>query len=320
MEALTDKTAKIFVTGHLGMVGTAFLKYFKQHDYQNIITRSREELDLRDSSAVKSFFEKERPDIVLLIAAKVGGIAANMHYPYDFLHDNLQIEANLIQFSRLCAVKKLFFFGSSCIYPKDCPQPMKEEYLLTGPLEPTNEGYAIAKIAGLRMAQYAHKQYGLQILSVMPSNLYGPNDSFDPEHSHVLSALVRKFCDAVKKDDKTVVLWGSGIARREFLHVDDLIAAVLFLDKTWESSDMINVGPGVDISIRDLALRIAEIVNFHGKIEWDTTKPDGMLRKCMDVTRLNNLGFKTDISLDSGLKETIAEYRGGSYRQSGVKR
>lgn len=306
---LQNRNARIYISGHTGMVGSAFLRYFRENNYSNIILRNSKELDLRNSESVRVFFETERPEIVFLIAARVGGIAANMAAPADFLYDNLMIEANVIRNAAEFKAKKLIFFGSSCIYPRESSQPMKEEYLMTGPLEPTNEGYAIAKIAGLKLAQYSTKQYGLPTLSVMPSNLYGPNDSFDPLHSHVLSALVKKFCDAVKASSDSVTLWGTGAAMREFLHVHDLIDAVLFLDQVWQSDEIINVGPGEDISIHDLARTIAELTEYHGRINWDESKPDGMPRKCMDVSKLRNLGFQTKISLIAGIRQMIKEYR-----------
>lgn len=306
---LENKSARIFITGHLGMVGSAFLRRFQSMGYENLIYRSRKELDLRNSEDVRSFFEFEKPEVVLLIAAKVGGIAANMKSPADFLYDNLMIEANVIHNCVINKVSKLIFFGSSCIYPRDCPQPMKEEYLMTGPLEPTNEGYAVAKLAGLRLTQFSESQYGLKTLCVMPSNLYGPNDSFDPQNSHVLSALVKKFCDATRNSESTVTVWGSGVAKREFLHVEDLVDSVLYLDRVWDSPEMINVGPGVDISIKDLAKKIAELVGFQGEIMWDKSKPDGMPRKCMDVSRIKATGYKTKVSLEQGLQEMIRSYR-----------
>jgi GDP-L-fucose synthase len=250
-----------------------------------------------------------RPDVVLLAAAKVGGIQANRLYPADFIFDNLAIQTNVIDESRRVGVRELVFLGSSCVYPRECPQPMKEEYLLTGPLEPTNEAYALAKIAGLRMAQYYQKQHGMRAICPMPSNLYGTNDNFHPEHSHVLSALVRKFCDAVDTQASSVTVWGTGRARREFLHVDDLAEAVLLLIDRWDSPEIINVGPGDDVSIRELAELVASKAGFSGEIVWDTSMPDGMPRKLLDISKISALGFKPKISLDRGIEQTIAEYR-----------
>jgi GDP-L-fucose synthase len=267
------------------------------------------ELDLRDQCAVKGFFEKEKPDYVFLAAAKVGGIQANMKSPAEFLLDNLAIQNNIIQYSFLNGVKKFCFLGSSCIYPRECPQPIKEEYLLTGPLEPTNEGYAIAKIAGLKLVQYYNKQYGFNAIAPMPCNLYGQNDSFDLEHSHVLSALVKRFVDAVDEGKEELVLWGTGIARREFLNVSDLARAVILLMEMYDSPEIINVGSGTDVSIKELAELMSSKTGFKGTIQWDSTKPDGMLRKCLDVSKINELGFQPKISLGEGIDFMIQEYR-----------
>ena len=304
-----NKRDTIFIAGHKGMVGSAIMRALQNKGYSNIITATKQELDLRDAKNVEIFFDQHSPDYVFLAAAKVGGIQANMLYPGDFLYDNLMIQNNVIQQSNKSSVKKLAFLGSSCIYPKDCPQPIKEKYLMTGPLEPTNEGYALAKIAGLRLAQYYHKQYGLNCINPMPCNLYGTNDSFDPDNSHVLSALVRKFVDATDENKKEVVLWGSGIARREFMHVDDLSQALLFLIEEWDSPEIINVGCGTDVSIKDLAELIANKVEYAGKIVWDISMPDGMLRKCLDVSKLQSLGFHPSITLENGIDQVIAEYR-----------
>jgi GDP-L-fucose synthase len=304
-----NKRDSIFIAGHKGMVGSAIMRALQGKGYSNIITATKQELDLRDSKKVESFFNMHSPDYVFLAAAKVGGIKANMLHPGDFLYDNLMIQNNVIHQSNKSGAKKLVFLGSSCIYPKDCMQPIKEEYLMTGPLEPTNEGYAIAKIAGLRLAQYYHKQYGLNCINPMPCNLYGTNDSFDPDNSHVLSALVRKFVDATDENKKDIVLWGSGVARREFLHVDDLAKALLLLVDKWNSPDIINIGYGTDISIKDLAELIANKVEYKGQIMWDTSMPDGMLRKCLDVSKLQSLDFKPSISLEQGIDQVINEYR-----------
>jgi GDP-L-fucose synthase len=291
------------------MVGSAMVRALARAGYSNLVTAPRPGVDLRDCEAVRTLFAEIRPDVVILAAAKVGGIQANRAYPADFLYDNLAIQNNVIDQSRVVGVRELVFLGSSCVYPRECPQPMKEEYLLTGPLEPTNEGYALAKIAGLRMAQYYEKQHGIRAICPMPSNLYGTNDNFHPENSHVLSALVRKFCDAVDKGDAKVTVWGTGQARREFLHVDDLAAAVMLLIDRWHSSEIINVGPGDDVSIRELAELIAAQSGFTGEIFWDTSMPDGMPRKLLDVSKIQALGFAPRISLRHGIEQTIGEYR-----------
>jgi GDP-L-fucose synthase len=300
---------KVFVAGSNGMVGSATVRLLSTNPKYEIIVRNRKELDLLDSFAVNNFFASEKIDIVILAAAKVGGIQANMANPGQFLYENLQIQNNVIHHAYLNNVKKLVFLGSSCIYPKECPQPMKEEYILTGKLEPTNEGYAIAKIAGLKMCEYYKKQYGFDSISIMPCNLYGPNDSFDLQHSHVLSALVKRFSDAVTNGLDEITLWGTGIARREFMHVDDLAKALLFLMENYHNAEMINVGNGTDISIKELAILIADKVGFKGTISWDTSKPDGMLKKCMDVSKLNELGFKSEISLSMGIDQMIKIYK-----------
>ena len=291
------------------MVGSAIVRALQEQEFDTILTISKEAVDLRDPHAVRTFFDREQPDHVILAAAKVGGIQANQQFPADFIYDNLMIQTNVIHQAHLAGVKKFLFLGSSCIYPCNCPQPMKEEYLLTGPLEPTNEAYALAKISGLKMAQYYHQQHGMCCISPMPCNLYGPNDSFDPLHSHVLSALVRRFIDAVDDALDEVTLWGSGVARREFLHVDDLARAVLFLMEEWHSPEIINVGAGTDLSIKALAKLIADKVGFTGGLVWDTSMPDGMLRKCLDVSKIAALGFQPEIPLESGIDRVIADYR-----------
>lgn len=301
--------SRIYIAGHHGMVGSAFLRKLQQQKYQNLILRSRQELDLRNQAAVESFFRKEQPEYVLLAAAKVGGIQANQLYPADFLYDNLMIQTNVLHQAYSTGVKKLLQVGSSCVYPRECPQPMKEEYLLTGPLEPTNEAYAVAKIAGLKMAYFYAVQYGVRFISLMASNLYGPGDSFDPESSHVLSALVKKFVDAVEEGRKTVTIWGTGHARREFLHVDDLAEAVLLVMDRWESPSILNVGSGTDISIKELAELIADRVGFRGDLFWDGTKPDGMPRKLLDISKITALGFQPKITLTEGIEQVIREYR-----------
>jgi GDP-L-fucose synthase len=291
------------------MVGSAFVRLLQTNSDNKVLTCSRSEIDLRNPGDVQRYFESEKPDIVILAAAKVGGIQANRKRPADFIYDNLMIQSNVIHQSSLSGVKQLVFLGSSCVYPRNCPQPMKEEYLLTGELEPTNEAYALAKIAGLRMAQYYHRQYGLNCVCPMPCNLYGRNDSFDPASSHVLSALVRKFVDAVDDGAAAVCLWGTGSARREFLNVDDLARAVLLVMSEWASPEIINVGAGEDVSIRELAGLIAEKVGFEGKLQWDPSKPDGMPRKCLDVSKLAALGFHPRITLEAGINDMIAHYR-----------
>jgi len=304
-----DRNDRVYVAGHSGMVGSAIVRILLENSFENVLTATRNVADLRDPEAVRRYFEAERPDHVVLAAAKVGGIQANRKYPADFIYDNLMIQSNVIHQAHLSGVKKLIFLGSSCVYPRDCPQPMKEEYLLTGRLEPTNEAYALAKVAGLRMAQYYHEQYGMNCICPMPCNLYGANDSFDPLHSHVLSALVRRFVDAVDDASPEVELWGTGSARREFLNVDDLARAVLFLMEEWDRPEIINVGVGKDISIRDLADLIARKLGYTGVIAWDPSKPDGMPRKCLDVTKMASLGFEPEIPLEAGIDRMIADYR-----------
>jgi len=304
-----DRNDRVYVAGHSGMVGSAIVRRLRENSFENVLTATRDVADLRNPEAVRRYFEAERPDHVILAAAKVGGIQANRKYPADFIYDNLMIQSNVIHQAHLSGVRKLLFLGSSCVYPRDCPQPMKEEYLLTGRLEPTNEAYALAKVAGLRMAQYYHEQYGMNCLCPMPCNLYGANDSFDPLHSHVLSALVRRFVDALDEETREVELWGTGSARREFLNVDDLARAVLFLMEEWDSPEIINVGVGKDISIRDLANLIAQKLGYEGVIAWDPSKPDGMPRKCLDVTKMTALGFEPEIPLETGIDHMIADYR-----------
>ena len=291
------------------MVGAAIVCLLKKRGFDNLILRSSNEVDLRDSLAVETFFKGAKPEVVILAAARVGGIQANIDHPAEFLYENLAIQNNVIHQSYLHGVKKLCFLGSSCIYPKECSQPMKEEYLLTGPLELTNEGYALAKIAGIKMIEFYRKQYGFCGISVMPCNLYGTNDSFDPLHSHVLSALVKKFVDAVDNRAQNVTIWGTGKARREFMHVDDAAEAILFLMEYYDSSQLINIGWGEDISIKELALLVAQKAGFEGELIWDTTKPDGMLRKCMDVSRMKDMGYTPKITLKEGIRQTIEEYK-----------
>lgn len=304
---LSRKT-KIFLAGHRGMVGSATLRLFQQQGFTNLLTAGSGELDLTDQLAVTQFFEREKPEVVILCAAKVGGIQANIENPATFLLDNLQIQNNVMSASLMNGVNNFLFLGSSCIYPKECPQPMKEEYLLTGKLEPTNEGYAIGKIAGIKLLEGLKKQYGFNSISLMPCNLYGPNDSFDLNHSHVLSALVRRFVDARAENAPSITLWGTGVARREFMHVDDMARAILFMLENYDDHRFINIGTGVDISIRELAEMIASLTGYAGEILWDNSKPDGMLKKCMDVSRMEALGFRPEISLQAGVEQMIDIY------------
>ena len=304
-----NKSSKIYITGHRGMLGSTTLNLFKEAGYNNIITATHSELDLTNQQAVEDFFQKEKPEYVIHIAAKVGGIKANIDNPAIFLYDNLIMQANVIQSSHKNGVKKFVFLGSSCIYPKESPQPMKEEYLLTGKLEPTNEGYAIGKIAGIKLLETYYQQYGFNSISLMPSNLYGPNDSFDLAHAHVLSSLVKRFVDAKAENASSVTLWGTGIAKREFLHVNDCAKAILFMFENYNSHEFINIGPGDDIGIKELAETIAEKVDYGGELIWDDTKPNGMLRKCMDVSKMAATGFEPEISLDQGIDQVIKRYK-----------
>jgi GDP-L-fucose synthase len=298
-----EKNAKIFVAGHKGLVGSAITRNLEAQGYKNLVLRTREELDLEDPAAVAAFFEKEKPEYVFLAAAMVGGIKANNDHPADFIMNNLTIQNNIIRECYKNKVKKLLFLGSSCIYPRECPQPIKEEYLLTGPLEKTNDAYAVAKIAGIIMCQSFNKQYGTNYISVMPTNLYGPNDNFDLETSHVLPALIRKFHDAKVSGSKEVVMWGTGKARREFLYVDDLAEACIYLMNNYNDGEIVNIGTGKDLTIRELAEMIKEVVGFKGEIVNDTTKPDGTPQKLLDVSKLHNLGWKHKIELREGLEK-----------------
>lgn len=305
-----DKKAKIYVAGHKGLVGSAIVRNLKKKGYKNLILKTRKELDLLDGVKVAKFFKKEKPEYVILAAARVGGIMANNNYSADFIYENLTVQNNVIHSSHLNNVKKLLFLGSSCIYPRMAPQPIKEEYLLTSELEPTNKAYAVAKIAGIVMCQSYNKQYGTNFISVMPTNLYGPNDNFDLNNSHVLPALIRRFDEAKNSNSKNVTLWGTGKAKREFLHVDDLADACVFLMNKHNGSQIINIGSGEDISIKNLAETIKKIVGFNGKIVWDTTKPDGTPRKLLNVDRLHGLGWHHKIDLENGLKSTYRWYKG----------
>ena len=306
---MLKKNSKIFIAGHRGMVGSAVMRKFEAEGYTNLITRTRQELDLCRQEAVDKFYADEKPEYVIAASAKVGGIKTNMEHKAEFLLENTQIQNNLIYQAYVHGVKKFCFMGSSCIYPVNSPQPIKEEYLLTGPLEPTNEGYALAKIAGYKLGCYLHEQYDLNAISLMPCNLYGTNDHFDYENSHVLSALVHRFCDAVDEGVKSVTCWGTGVARREFLHVDDMADAIYFMMQSWNNPEFINVGSGTDISIKELAELIAKLTGFTGNIEWDSSKPDGMLLKRMDISKLNKTGWKPKISFEDGITRLIAEYK-----------
>ncbi len=312
-----EKTARIYLAGHDGLVGSAIKRRLEQEGYSQIITRSFKELDLRRQEATEDFFYQERPDYVFLAAAKVGGIVANNTYPAEFIYDNLMIEANIIAASHRTGVKKLLFLGSSCIYPKFAPQPMSEAGLLTGILEPTNEPYAIAKIAGIKMCQAYRRQYGCNFISVMPTNLYGPGDNFDLETSHVVPAMLRKFHEAKARGDRTVTLWGTGTPRREFLHVDDLADACVYLINSYDEPEIINIGVGKDISIKELGELVQKIVGFRGEIVWDTGKPDGTPRKLLDVNRLQKIGWQARIGLEEGLEQTYrwyCEYKSDTFR------
>ncbi len=305
---------KIYVAGHLGLAGSALTRKLLEKGFANLVTRSRQQLDLTRQADVEAFFDAERPDCVLIAAARVGGILANSTYPAEFIHDNLVIQNNIIHNAWQVGVKRLIFLGSTCIYPRECPQPMKEEFLLTGPLEPTNEPYAVAKIAGIKMCQSYNRQYGTRFVAVMPTNLYGPNDNFDLENSHVLPALIRKFHDAKTAGRDTVTVWGSGTPRREFLHSDDFADAAAFIltlpDATYDDlsskydTPLVNIGCGKDISIAELAETIRNIVGFEGSIVYDSEKPDGTPRKLLDVTRLKEMGWHYRISLTQGIAET----------------
>ena len=301
-------TSKIYIAGHRGLVGSAIARRLASNGFNNLVLKRSAELDLRNQAAVAAFFEKEQPEYVFLAAAKVGGILANNDYPADFIYDNLMIQSNIIHHSYRNGLKKLLFLGSSCIYPKFAPQPMKEEHLLDGKLEPTNEPYAIAKIAGIKTCQSYNRQYGTQFISVMPTNLYGPNDNFDLQSSHVLPALIRKFHEAKLAGKPAVEIWGTGSPKREFLHADDLADACVYLMQHYSDNDIVNIGVGEDIAIKDLALLIKDIVGFSGELTFDTSKPDGTPRKLLDVSKLNGLGWKAGISLLDGITQTYQWY------------
>ena len=303
-----EKTSKIFIAGHKGLVGSAIVRALVKDGYTNLITRTHSELDLLDQKSVMEFFEKEKPEYVFLAAAKVGGIMANSTMPADFIYQNLVIETNIIESAYKNTVKKLLFLGSSCIYPKLAPQPIKEEYLLTGPLEPTNEAYAVAKIAGITMCQSYNKQYGTNYISLMPTNLYGENDNFDLTNSHVFPAMIRKFHEAKVAGVPEIKLWGTGVAMREFLCVDDLANASIFLMNTYNDGMHVNIGTGVDVTIKEFAETVKDVVGYEGTITWDSTKPDGMLRKLLDVSKLHSLGWKHTIDLREGIEKTYKWY------------
>jgi GDP-L-fucose synthase len=304
-----EKSAKIYIAGHRGMVGSAIERKLRAEGYHNIIARTSSELDLRNQQAVNAFFDLEKPDYVILAAAKVGGIHANNTYRAEFIYDNLMIEANIIHAAYLNKVKKLLFLGSSCIYPKMAPQPLKEDYLLSGYLEATNQPYAISKIAGIEMCDSYRSQYGCNFISAMPTNLYGTNDNYHPENSHVLPALIRRIILAKKNNDPSVVIWGTGTPRREFMHVDDLADACYFLLQNYNEAGLVNIGWGEDVTIKALATLIASEVGYTGSLEFDTSKPDGTPRKLMDTTKINHLGWKPSINLLDGIRKTINEVK-----------
>ncbi len=308
MAFLDDTGAKVYVAGHRGMVGSAILRALQRAGFANILTRTSAELDLRRQAEVEDFFDQARPDYVFLAAARVGGILANDSYPADFIYDNLAIETNIIHAAHRTGVKKLLFLGSTCIYPKLAPQPLKEEYLLSGPLEPTNEWYAVAKIAGIKLCQAYRKQHGDDFISAMPTNLYGPEDNFDLEKSHVVPAMMRKMHEARERGEAQVPLWGTGKPLREFLHVDDLAEALLFLMQHYSDAEHVNVGVGQDLSIRELAETIARVVGYQGELAFDPGKPDGTPRKLVDTTKINALGWHPRISLEEGLRDTYRWY------------
>lgn len=303
-----EKESKIYVAGHRGMVGSAIVRKLTSLGYTNLLTRTSAELDLRNQQQVADFFEVEKPEYVFLAAAKVGGIVANNTYRADFLYENLAIQNNIVHNSYLNKVKKLMFLGSSCIYPKLAPQPLKESYLLSGYLEPTNEPYAIAKIAGIKMCEAYRAQYGCNFISVMPTNLYGTNDNYDLVNSHVLPAMIRKFHEAKEKSASEMTLWGTGSPMREFLHADDLAEACLFLMENYNESELVNIGTGEDVTIKNLAALVKQIVGFKGEIIWDTSKPDGTPRKLMDVSKLHGLGWHHKIALEDGIKLAYQDF------------
>jgi GDP-L-fucose synthase len=303
------KDSRIFVAGHRGLVGSAVVRALVRSGYENLLLRTHQELELTDQAAVNAFFRKERPEAVVMAAARVGGIHANNSHPALFIRDNLSVQDNVIDASHKSGTGKLLFLGSSCIYPKLAPQPIKEEYLLTGPLEPTNEWYAIAKIAGVKMCQAYRREFGFNAICLMPTNLYGPGDNFDLQHSHVLPALIRRFHEAKLRGDESVTIWGTGTPRREFLHVDDLADAVVYMLERYDEEPIVNVGWGEDVTIRELAEAIMAVSGYQGRLEFDATKPDGTPRKLLDTTRLTALGWKPKITLKAGIESTFAWFR-----------
>jgi GDP-L-fucose synthase len=303
-----DPSSRVFIAGHRGLVGAALVRRFQHAEFRNLILRTRAEVDLTAREAVFRLFRETAPECVIIAAARVGGIAANIAAPVDFLLENLQIQNNVLEACQRFQVKKTVFLGSSCVYPREAPQPMHESCFMHGPLEPTNESYAVAKIAGIRLAQAMHEQYGLDVICPMPCNVYGPGDHFEFERSHVVSALVRRFVEAKQQNATTVILWGTGNARREFLHVDDLADACFFLVRHFRSPELVNVGSGVDFAIRELAEIVGRVVSYTGHVEWDTTKPDGMPRKLLDVAKLQALGWRSKIGLEEGLGMVVEDF------------
>ncbi|MFA5997303.1 MAG: GDP-L-fucose synthase [Candidatus Paceibacterota bacterium] len=304
-----EKNSKIFIAGHRGLVGAAIVSALQNEGFSNLVLKTHAELDLTNQQAVADFFAQEKPEYVFLAAAKVGGIMANKNYPADFIYNNLTIETNVIHNAYVNKVKKLLFLGSSCIYPRMCQQPIKEEYLLTSELEPTNKAYALAKIAGIIMCQSYNEQHGTNFISLMPTNLYGPHDNFDLDNSHVMPAMIRKFHEAKISNAPQISMWGTGVAMREFLHVDDLANASIFLMNNYDDSSIVNVGTGEDVTIKELAEKIKEIVGYEGEIVWDSTKPDGTPRKLLDVTKLHATGWKHTIPLNEGISSTYAWFK-----------
>ena len=305
---MMELDAKIYVAGHDGMVGSAIIRNLKSKGYSNFVTRHFKDLDLRNQQAVNDFFAQEKPDYVFLAAAKVGGIGANTEQIADFLYENMMIEMNVINAAFRNGVKKLEFLGSSCIYPKFAPQPMKENCLLTSSLEPTNEGYALAKISGLKYCEYLNRQYGTNYISVMPTNLYGPNDNYHPEHSHVLPALIRRFHEAKLNNLPSVICWGDGTPLREFMYVDDMADACVYLMNNYEGNETVNIGTGKELTIKQLTELVSKVIGYSGKIKWDTTKPNGTPRKLLDVSKLNNLGWKYKVELEDGIKLSYNDF------------
>lgn len=305
---MIDKKAKIYIAGHRGVVGSSIVRRFKKEGYHNLVLKSRQELDLFNANIVNDFFNKERPEYVILAAAKVGGIKENMTHQADFLYENLQIQNNVIWVSHIHNVKKLLFLGSSCVYPRECPQPMREEYFMNGKVEPTNEGYAIAKIAGMKLCEKINEQYKKYFISCMPTNIYGQNDNFKDDSAHVIPSLIRRIHTAKVNNNQEVVIWGSGSSRREFLYVEDLADAIFWLMNHYDKNEFLNIGTGDDISIKELAYKLKKIIGYKGKLVFDKTKPDGMPKKKLDVSRINKLGWKSKVNIDEGLKKTYRFY------------